>query len=50
MEMIRQSILEDSYHEFKDDFLRNYQPTDAETRTEQKRRWLESRLNKQALD
>jgi len=43
MEQIRRSILDDSFDSFKEAFLQNYQPTDAETRAEQKRKWLESR-------
>ncbi len=50
MEQIRQSILDDTFAAFKDDFLGRYQPTDADVRVEQKRKWLDSRLKKQHLD
>jgi queuine tRNA-ribosyltransferase len=50
MEQIRQSILDDTFAAFRDNFLGWYQPTDAELRVEQKRKWLDSRLKKQHLD
>jgi len=50
MGRIRQAILDDTFAAFKDDFLQRYQPTDAEVRSEQKQRWLESRPDRQALD
>jgi len=50
MEQIRQSILNDTFAAFKEAFLGQYQPTDADVRVEQKRKWLDSRLKKQPLD
>ena len=46
MARIRQSILDGTFAEFRDAFLKRYQPTDADVRAEQKRKWLESRRGK----
>jgi queuine tRNA-ribosyltransferase len=43
MERIRQSIQEDSFDMFRRTFLEHYQPTDADVRVEQKRKWLQAR-------
>lgn len=43
MEEIRLAILHDTFDSFRKDFLSNYEPTDAETRAEQKRKWLEAK-------
>jgi queuine tRNA-ribosyltransferase len=43
MEQIRSSILDGTFDSFRKDFLSNYEPTDAETRAEQKMKWLEAR-------
>ena len=40
MRKIRNSILEGTFNAFREDFLSGYEPTDEETRVEQKRRWL----------
>jgi queuine tRNA-ribosyltransferase len=50
MGRIRQAILDDTFAAFKDDFLQRYQPTDADVRSEQKQKWLESRPDRQPLD
>jgi queuine tRNA-ribosyltransferase len=50
MERIRQAILDGTFAAFKDAFLERYQPTDADVRVEQKRKWLESRSGRQPLD
>jgi len=49
MDQIRQSILADSFSGFKDDFLKNYQPTDASVRTAQKEKWLSARQYKRVM-
>ena len=46
MEQIRCAILDGTFNEFKKTFIQNYQPTDAEIRAEQKRRWLGARQAK----
>jgi queuine tRNA-ribosyltransferase len=46
MGQIRSSILEGTFNSFRKDFIKNYEPTDAETRAEQKKKWLESRQGK----
>ncbi len=46
MARIRQAILDGTFAEFKDAFLKRYRPTDADTRAEQKQKWLESRCGK----
>lgn len=43
MERIRQSILDDTFDDFRRTFLERYKPTDAEVRAEQKQKWLDSR-------
>ncbi len=43
MRRIRESILDGTFTAFREDFLAGYEPTDEETRVEQKRRWLTSR-------
>ena len=50
MERIRESIIDDSYSDFREQFLHRYRPTDEEVRAEQKQKWLEARLNRQPLD
>jgi queuine tRNA-ribosyltransferase len=49
MEQIRSSILEGTFNTFRKDFIKNYEPTDAETRAEQKKKWLEARQGKHFL-
>ena len=48
MEEIRQSILEGNFPQFRENFLRHYQPVDEEMRREQKQRWLNS-LRRRAM-
>jgi len=40
---IRESIMNDTFASFKDDFLKNYKPTDEKTRISQKKKWLKAR-------
>jgi hypothetical protein len=40
---IRGAILNDTFSSFMDDFLKNYKPTDEQTRISQKQKWLEAR-------
>ncbi len=40
---IREAILNDTFGSFKNDFLKNYQPTDEKVRISQKKKWLGSR-------
>lgn len=40
---IREAILKDTFASFKDDFLKNYKPTDEKTRISQKQKWLKAR-------
>ncbi|MFH1383121.1 MAG: tRNA guanosine(34) transglycosylase Tgt [Chloroflexota bacterium] len=40
MQKIRSAILDGTFASFKDKFLATYQPTDEETRLEQKQKWL----------
>ena len=40
---IRTAILNDSYASFREDFHKNYQPTNEEARIEQKKKWLKAR-------
>ncbi|MCJ7769677.1 MAG: tRNA guanosine(34) transglycosylase Tgt [Dehalococcoidales bacterium] len=40
---IREAILNDTFASFKDDFLKNYKPTNEEARISQKQKWLEAR-------
>ncbi|MFC1866049.1 tRNA guanosine(34) transglycosylase Tgt [Chloroflexota bacterium] len=40
---IRTTILNDSYASFREDFHKNYQPTNEEARIEQKKKWLSTR-------
>ena len=49
MEQIRRSILDDTFDSFKEAFIQNYQPTDAEIRAEQKKKWLGARQEKHSL-
>jgi len=49
MEQIRSSILDGAFNTFRKDFIKNYEPTDAETRTEQKKKWLKARQGKHHL-
>ena len=43
MQDIRTAILNDSYSSFREDFHKNYQPTNEEARIEQKKKWLKAR-------
>ena len=43
IQKIRATILDDSFSSFKDNFWASYQPTNEQTRLEQKRKWLDSR-------
>jgi queuine tRNA-ribosyltransferase len=45
MREIREVIVKGSFIAFRDDFLKNYQPTDEGTRISQKRKWLKARNN-----
>ncbi len=50
MRKIREAILEGTFSRFRDDFLKNYRPTDELTRINQKQRWRNSRkVNEQPL-
>jgi len=40
MQKIRETVLEDAFASFKDEFLAGYQTTDEQVRLEQKRKWL----------
>jgi queuine tRNA-ribosyltransferase len=46
VEQIRRSILDGTFPAFKEAFIKNYRPTDAETRAEQKKKWLGARQRK----
>lgn len=50
MEEIRVSIEDGTFKSFRDDFIKNYQPTDDDVRSEQKKKWLKARENKTWLD
>ncbi len=50
MEQLRKSILDGSFPLFRETFLQHYQSTDDDVRAEQKRKWLESRRDKQPLN
>ncbi len=39
---IRTAILNDTFSSFKDDFLKNYKPTNEKVRIEQKKKWLKA--------
>lgn len=43
MNNIRSSILDGTFNRFREEFLANYQPTDEQTRVEQKQKWLKGR-------
>jgi queuine tRNA-ribosyltransferase len=45
MRGIREAILNDTFTSFKDDFLKNYKPTDEKARISQKQKWLQARNN-----
>jgi queuine tRNA-ribosyltransferase len=49
MEQIRCSILDGTFLTFREDFIQSYQPTDAEIRAEQKKKWLGARQEKHSL-
>jgi len=49
MEQIRRYIMDGTFSSFRNDFIQSYQPTDAETRAEQKRKWLGARQEKHSL-
>ncbi len=40
---IREAILNDTFTSFKDDFLKNYKPTNEQARISQKQKWLKTR-------
>jgi hypothetical protein len=42
MQKIKDAIQQDSFVDFKNDFLSGYQVTDEEVRLAQKRKWLSS--------
>jgi queuine tRNA-ribosyltransferase len=42
---IRQAVLNDAFISFREDFLRNYQPTDEKARISQKQKWFKTRKN-----
>jgi len=50
MEEARQAIIEGTFSAFKDSFLQRYEPTDADVRAEQKRKWVESSRSRQPLE
>jgi queuine tRNA-ribosyltransferase len=39
---IREAILNNNFSSFRNDFLKNYKPTDEQTRISQKQKWLEA--------
>ena len=43
MGKIRSAILDGTFSAFRDNFLASYQPTDEQTRVDQKQKWLKSR-------
>lgn len=43
MQKIRGSILDGTYERFKNEFLSTYQPTNEQTRVEQKEKWLKTK-------
>jgi queuine tRNA-ribosyltransferase len=43
MRDIREAILNDTFRFFRDNFLKNYKPTNEQARISQKRRWLKAR-------
>jgi len=43
MRDLRRAILDGTFHSFRDEFLRQYQPTDELNRVNQKQKWLNSR-------
>ncbi len=43
MQKIRNAIVDGTFSSFRDDFLASYQPTNEQTRLDQKRKWLKSR-------
>ena len=43
MHEARAAILNNTFSSFKDNFLKNYKPTNEETRLEQKQKWLKAR-------
>ena len=47
MQRIRNAILDGSFSSFKDSFWASYQPTNEQTRLDQKRKWLKSRSSGQ---
>ncbi|MFQ5987329.1 MAG: tRNA guanosine(34) transglycosylase Tgt [Dehalococcoidia bacterium] len=46
MEEMRKHILDGTFLSFKDSFFANYEPTDEETRSAQRQKWMESRETK----
>ncbi len=47
MQKIRNAILDGTFGSFKDNFLASYQPTNEQTRLDQKRKWLKSHTRRQ---
>lgn len=43
MKEARSTILDGTFHSFKNDFLSDYQPTNEQVRIEQKKKWLKTR-------
>jgi queuine tRNA-ribosyltransferase len=43
MSQIRESIINGTFNSFKDNFIKNYQPTDEQVRLDQKQKWLKAR-------
>jgi queuine tRNA-ribosyltransferase len=47
MHKIRSAIINGTFSSFRDNFLASYQPTDEQTRLNQKQKWLKSRTSSQ---
>ena len=50
MNKIRKAILNNEYTSFRDEFKRTYQPTNEETRLNQKQKWLNTRRASEQID
>jgi queuine tRNA-ribosyltransferase len=50
MEQMKQSIVDETFPNFSEQFLGRYEPTDADVRAEQKQKWLEARRDRDSLD
>ncbi len=46
MEEIRQSIIDGSFSQLKDEFMASYKPTDQKVRLSQKQKWIEAQRSK----